>query len=262
MTVTAPAPAPVRSPLPDGLAGSTVVILGGTSGLGLAAGRLLHGLGARVVLSGRDKDRLDGAVASLQGGERPEDVLGGTADAADEDAVRAVFDLVDRVDHVLVTAGGFTGAGPLGGLTSASVAAAYDTRVWGALATARVAAERLPAGGSITLTSGILTLRPVSGTSGVVAAVGAVETLAPALAVEFAPRRLRVNTIRYGSFDTPLLRGARGLDSDEAVRVAGEGTPLGRFGTAEEAAAAAVFLIANPYITGQVITVDGGQSLV
>ncbi|WP_083998890.1 SDR family oxidoreductase [Actinomadura kijaniata] len=260
MTLAA-APLPVRSPLPDGLAGSTAVILGGTSGIGLAAGRLLVGLGARVVLSGRDRSRLDAALAALRADAPADAVLGGTADAADEDAVRRVFDLAERVDHVLVTAGGYVGAGPLEELTPDTVRTVADLRLWSALAAARVAAERLPAGGSITLTSGTFTVRPVPGVSGAIAAVGGVEALAPALAVELAPRRLRVNTVRYGAFDTPLMRSAGGLDTDAKIAEAGAAVPLGRYGTAEEAAAAALFLMANPYMTGQVLTVDGGQTL-
>ncbi|WP_026413703.1 SDR family oxidoreductase [Actinomadura oligospora] len=254
------APAPVRSPLPGGLAGSTALVIGGSSGIGLGAARLLHDLGVRVVLAGRDKARLDAAVESVatEGGA---EVLGAVADAADEDAVRAAFDLAGPVEHVLLTAGGYTGAGPLTEITSEAVHEAYDQRVWAALVAARLAAERLPAGGSLTLTSGTLVLRPMPGAAGAMAPVGGVEALTRALAVELAPRRLRVNAVRYGMFDTPLLRSVGGLPTDEAVRDAGAGFPLGRVGTAEEAGAAPVFLMANTYITGQVVTVDGGQIL-
>jgi NAD(P)-dependent dehydrogenase (short-subunit alcohol dehydrogenase family) len=88
-----------------------------------------------------------------------------------------------------------------------------------------------------------------------------VETLTTARSVEFAPARLRVNAVRFGRIDTPLLRSLPGLDSDEAIAAAGSTAPLGRFGTAEEAAASALFLMANNYVTGQIITVDGGETL-
>ncbi|MQY05627.1 SDR family NAD(P)-dependent oxidoreductase [Actinomadura macrotermitis] len=246
---------PIRSPLPTGLAGASVVIVGGTSGIGLAAGALLRGIGARVVLVGRDQARLDAAVART-GAD------GVRADGSDEGALAAVFDHAGSVDHVLVTAGGLSGAGAVTDVSADDVRAVFDSRVWGAFAAARAAAGRLPAGGSITFSSGTYAIRPIPGMTGPLAAIGAVETFTRALAVEFAPRRLRVNAVRYGIVDTPLMRGASGLATDEAMAAAGAQTLLGRFGTAEEAAASALFLMANAYVNGQVITVDGGQSLV
>ncbi len=254
------APVPVRSPLPAGLAGSTAVIIGGSSGIGLAAGSLLHGVGARVVLVARDQARLNGAAARIRAEDGPE-VLAAPADADDEQALARIFDRAGSIDHVLVTAGGLAGAGAVDTLTPETVASALHGRIWGALAAVRLAAPRLPAGGSITLTSGIYAVRPVPGIAALVAALGAVETLTGALAVELAARRLRVNTVRYGSIDTPLMRGAAGISTDEAAAEAGAGMLLGRFATAEEAAATAVFLMANNYINGQVIAVDGGQGL-
>jgi NAD(P)-dependent dehydrogenase (short-subunit alcohol dehydrogenase family) len=246
--------------LPAGLAGSTVVIIGGSSGIGLAAGSLLHGVGARVVLAGRDQARLNGAVDRIRAEDGPE-VLAAQADGGDEQALARIFARADCVDHVLVTAGGLAGAGPVDTLSPETVRSTLHDRVWGALAAVRLAAPRLPAGGSVTLTSGIYTVRPVPGAAAVIAALGAVEALTGALAVELAARRLRVNTVRYGSIDTPLMRGAAGISTDEAAAEAGAGMLLGRFATPEEAAATAVFLMANNYITGQVITVDGGQGL-
>jgi NAD(P)-dependent dehydrogenase (short-subunit alcohol dehydrogenase family) len=260
MTALSTAPVPVRSPLPAGLAGSTAIIIGGSSGIGRAAGSLLHGVGARVVLVGRDQARLNGAVSRIRTPDGPE-VLAASADGADEPALARIFDWAGSVDHVLVTAGGLAGAGLVDLLSPETVRSALHDRVWGAIVAVRLAAPRLPAGGSITLTSGIYAIRPVPGAAAPIAALGAVETLTGALAVELATRRLRVNTVRYGSVDTPLMRGAAGISTDEAAAEAGAGMLLGRFATPEEAAAAAVFLMANTYMNGQVITVDGGQGL-
>ncbi|WP_055585594.1 SDR family oxidoreductase [Streptacidiphilus griseoplanus] len=257
---------PVRSPLTSALSGTTAVLVGGTSGIGLAAGALLRSVGARVVLVGRDPGRLKTAVARVSEAGRAEDpdnaVLGVAGDGGDERTLIEAFDRAGHVDHVLVTAGGMGGAGLVTDLTADEVRAAIDARVQGAFSAARVVANRLPAGGSLTLTSGILTSRPVPGLSALISAVGAVETLTKALAVELAPARLRVNAVRFGRIDTPLLRSVPGLDSDSAVAAAGSTAPLGRVGTAEEAAAAALFLMANNYVTGQLLTVDGGESLV
>ncbi|MGI5155952.1 SDR family oxidoreductase [Microbispora sp. CA-102843] len=259
-------PIPVRSPLTSALSGTTAVLIGGSSGIGLAAGVLLRSVGARVVLVGRDPDRLKAAVSRVRGASPAEDpadaVLGVSGDGGDEQTLAEAFDRAGHVDHVYVTAGGISGAGPLTGLSADDIRATLGSGpLQTAFATARAAATRLPAGGSLTFSSGILVVRPAPGMTVPLSLAGAVETLTKALAVELAPARVRVNTVRYGRIDTPLLRSLPGLDSDDAIAAAGSTAPLGRFGTAEEAAATAVFLMANNYVTGQVVTVDGGETL-
>src|ERR1700677_3984985 len=93
MTALSTAPVPVRSPLPAGLAGSTAIIIGGSSGIGLAAGSLLQGVGARVVLVGRDRARLTGAVSRLPPQDGPE-VFAPSANGPDEPALPRIFDWV------------------------------------------------------------------------------------------------------------------------------------------------------------------------
>lgn len=126
------------------------------------------------------------------------------------------------------------------GLSADDIRTAFDSRLQAVFVAARAAAPGMTA--------------PLS-------VVGALETLTKALAVELAPARLRVNAVRFGRIDTPLLRSLPGLDSDDAIAAAGSAAPLGRFGTAEEAAAAGLFPMANTYVTGQIITVDGGETL-
>jgi NAD(P)-dependent dehydrogenase (short-subunit alcohol dehydrogenase family) len=273
------APVPVRTPLPSALSGTTAVLVGGSSGIGLAAGVLLRSVGARVVLVGRDPDRLAAAVSRLRAvnpaedpeavsplrgvhlAEDPDAVLGVAGDGGDEQVLAEAFGKAGHVDHILLTAGGVGGAGPLTELSADQLRSVVDSRLWAAFAAARAAATRLPAGGSLTFSSGTLVVRPLPGMAAPLSVGGAVETLTRALAVELAPARLRVNAVRFGRIDTPLLRSLPGLDSDEAIAAAGSTAPLGRFGTAEEAAATALFLMANNYVTGQVIAVDGGETL-
>ncbi|MFI0943222.1 SDR family NAD(P)-dependent oxidoreductase [Streptomyces sp. NPDC021020] len=266
------APIPIRTPLPSALAGTTAVLVGGTSGIGLAAGVLLRTVGARVVLVGRDPGRLRGAAARVRetavaargipGPGREEGaVLEVAGDGGDERILAEAFDRAGEVDHVLVTAGGIAGAGPLAALTAEGIRTALDSRLQAAFTTARVAADRLPAGGSLTFSSGILVARPAAGMTAPLSAAGAVETLTKALAVELAPTRRRVNAVRFGRIDTPLWRTRPGMSTDEAIAAAGATHPLGRFGTPEEAASAVLFLMANPYMTGQILTLDGGETL-
>ncbi|MGW4909700.1 SDR family oxidoreductase [Streptomyces sp. NPDC004270] len=261
---TAP-PIPVRSPLSSGLSGSTAVLVGASSGIGLAAGLLLRSVGARVVLVGRDPDRLKAAVSRVRDANPADDpddaVLAVAGDGGDERVLAEAFDRAGHVDHVLVTAGGLSGRGPVTALSADDLRATFDSLLQRAFAIARTSASRLPAGGSLTFSSGILVARPLPGMAAPLSVAGAVETLTRALAVELAPVRVRVNTVRFGRIDTPLLRSLPGLDSDEAVTAAGSAVPVGRFGTAEEAAGTALFLMANNYVTGQILTVDGGETL-
>ncbi|PRX66264.1 NAD(P)-dependent dehydrogenase (short-subunit alcohol dehydrogenase family) [Nonomuraea fuscirosea] len=260
MTTTTLAPMPTGSPLPAALEDRTVMIIGGSSGIGLAAGELLASVGARVVLVGRDKARLETALDHVRATPGAS-ALGIAADGNDESAVERALDQAGQVDHVLVTAGTIA-AGALLDTPRERVSEVVDGRIWGAYGVARAAAPRLPAGGSITFTSGLYLMRPVPGASASIAGIGAVEGLTRALAVELAPRRLRVNAVRYGVVDTPLARTAMELADDAAVAAAGEGLLIGRLGTAQEAASASLFLMANNLMTGTVLTVDGGQGLV
>lgn len=261
--MTVAAPIPFRSPLTSSLAGETVVISGGTSGIGLAAGTLLRSIGARVVLIGRDQERLQSAVAHVRNTVPSDDagVLGVAGDGADESVLIEAFDKAGHVDHVFVTVGGTAGMGALTDLSNDILRSTYESRVPAAFAAARVAATRLPAGGSLTLSSGTVVVKPFPGASAGLAAAGAVEGVTKAIALELAAARIRVNTVRFGRTDTPLLRSAPMMDTDEGVAAAGATWPLGRFGTAEEAAATALFLMANNYMTGQIVTVDGGETI-
>jgi len=236
------------------LAHSTVVILGGSSGIGLATAKAAKAEGARVVVTCRSADRLKSAQALL-GAEARTVAL----DVADEAGTRALFEEFDRVDHVFITAGIVvldSGLAP----DSASLRPVLDTRFWGAFAAAKYGAAKMRGGGSITFMSGTTARRPLKGAAVATASCGAVEAFARALAVDLASTR--VNTIQPGYVDTPMLDELLGEARNAIKAEAGAHLPVKRIGRPEEIADAVLFLMKNGYVNGITLTVDGGGLLV
>ena len=229
-----------------------VVVLGGTSGIGLATAAMVQDAGAHVTVVGRDGARLAGALAQLGGTAR-----GASLDVADEGAVRDLFAGFDHVDHVAMLAG-TRADGEIATIDTSPLAGPIDSRLWGALYTCRYAAPKMT-DGSITICTGVGVARPRRGGAVVAAAAGGAEILARVVALEVAP--VRVNIIRPGIIDTPLLTQMAGDNRDAVVASQSKRIPLGRIGRSEEIAHAIVFLMTNSYITGSTLTVDGGLSL-
>jgi NAD(P)-dependent dehydrogenase (short-subunit alcohol dehydrogenase family) len=189
-----------------------VVILGGSSGIGLATALAAQAEGAQVVITGRSPERL----------ARAQSLLGTTArtqvlDAADEAGTSAFFAGLGALDHVFITAGELVLDGKLAPDTTA-MRPALDTRFWGAVHAAKYAAPQIRAGGSITFMSGTASRRPLPGASVATASCGAVDALARALALDLAP--IRVNSIQPGYTDTPLFDGIFGAQRDEILKAA------------------------------------------
>ena len=234
----------------DALAGRTVVVVGGTSGMGRATARAAAARGASVVAAGRrpvgERSPLDGVTEAV-------------VDVASEASVRALFDGLDRLDHVFVTAT----SGRPGLLLDQDLATArsfMDGKFLGSWTCARYAAPLLPPGGSITFVTGGAVERPPRGGSMVTAAFAALEGLTRALAIELGP--IRVNTIRPGYTDSEMWDGLGDEARDDLRRRVGASLLTGRMGTVDDVADAALFLMANPQVTGTILTVDGGETLV
>jgi NAD(P)-dependent dehydrogenase (short-subunit alcohol dehydrogenase family) len=237
-----------------GLEGATVVVVGASSGLGLATAVAAHAAGADVVIVARDAIRLDAARDAVGDGTRSFSL-----DAADAGAVEAMFADLPSVDHVA----SFTGEQPAGSVadtTHAQYQRALDARVWAARNLCASAAPRMPATGSFTFCSGVSAWRPRPGRAAGAAATAALESYARGMAVELAP--IRVNTVCPGSFDTPVLDRAFGARKEEAMKPYLATLPLGRLGRPEELAHAVLFLMTNGYTTGTVLHVDGGSLLI
>jgi NAD(P)-dependent dehydrogenase (short-subunit alcohol dehydrogenase family) len=234
------------------LINKTVVILGGSSGMGLATAKAAEAEGARVVITGRSPERLQAVRGVL--GDKVRTVA---LDIGDEIGTRALFSQLDTVDHVFITAGTLL-FDPKLAMDVNSSRPALDTRFWGAFNAAKFAAAKMSTGGSITFMSGTAAIRPIRGASVTTASCGAVEAFARSLAVDLAP--IRVNTIQPGLIDTPFL-DTLGDRRSAIIAEYSERLLVGRVGRADEVADAVLFLMKNGFVTGITLTIDGGGVL-
>ena len=242
------------SPPSPSLSGKKVVVVGGKTGIGLGIARAAHAAGASVTVASR-------RITSVE--ERPdlanfEQVI---LDITDEAAVREAFDTIGAFDHLAVTAAPDFGTwGTFMDADMRGVRSYIEGKFLGSWACARYAAPHLKAGGSITFITGGTATRPKIGFSAPTSALVAVEALSGSLALELAPTR--VNTIRPGFVDTDMW-SVLCADQRDALRAkVRENFPARHAGTADDIGHAALFLMTNPYVTGTVIEVSGGENLV
>jgi NAD(P)-dependent dehydrogenase (short-subunit alcohol dehydrogenase family) len=243
-----------------------VLVIGGSSGIGLATARLALEQGARVTIASRSHSRLDEAAGLLGRG-----VQAAVLDVVDADAVAAFFGTVDDPassttgtsiepwDHV-VLAGSATRTGSVRDLPLDAAHASMDNKFWGAYHVGRSA--RIRAGGSLTFVSGVYSVRPhpQAVLQGVLNA--AVESLARGLALELAASRIRVNTVSPSTTMTSLWdklgpEGRQRKFDDMAAKL-----PVGRVAEPVDIASAILFLATNPFATGSTLLIDGGDALV
>ena len=232
------------------LEGRSVLILGGTSGMGLETALAARRAGADVAIVGRDTAKADSARRAIGEG-----TVCGVLDARETGALAAFAEGLHAIDHVV----SFTGDQPAAPVAEADhdmFSSAFEARVWAARNACAIAAPRMPPDGSFVFCSGLSALRPRPGRSAGAVATAALESFCRAMAVELAP--LRVNAICPGAFGTDVLRRALGSDAIERLAAA---IPLGRIGDPAEIAHAVMFLLTNTYTTGTTLRVDGGFAL-
>jgi NAD(P)-dependent dehydrogenase (short-subunit alcohol dehydrogenase family) len=227
------------------------VIVGGSSGIGLATARHLLASGARVTITGRDENRL--AEARRQ--------LGGQAqvvpmDATAAEALPAQFARIGRFDHLVLALGSGQSVGAFATVSLASVRLGFEEKVYAQFATAQAALPFLNSTGSLTFVSAVSAQAAVPGTAGIGAANAAIAALVPILAVELKP--MRVNGVSPGVIDTPWWDAMPEAQKLAMFKDFAAKTPVGRVGRPEDVAQAIAFLIADDFITGQTLICDGG----
>jgi NAD(P)-dependent dehydrogenase (short-subunit alcohol dehydrogenase family) len=237
------------------LNGKRIVILGGSSGIGLAVAQAAAREGAAAVIVSSRQPRIDAALATLPAGTE-----GRAVDLTDEAAVRTLFQDLGDYDHLVFTAGEALQLGPLATTDLAAARKFFNLRYWGAFLTAKYGAGGIRAGGSIVFTSGVAEHRPQAGWTLGASICAAMEGLTRALALELAP--IRVNIVSPGVVATPLWGAMPPAGREALFQQMGQKLPVGHVGSAEEVAETYLYLMRQTYGTGQVIVVDGGGTLV
>jgi NAD(P)-dependent dehydrogenase (short-subunit alcohol dehydrogenase family) len=236
------------------LHGQTVVVIGGSAGIGLETARRAHAEGAEVILTARNPDRLQHAAQEVGA------VSTAAFDATDTDRLTRFFrELPTQIDHVMVTAGGMYYA-RLADMDFAQARRAIDDHLWLTLHVARDAAGTVRPGGTLLFMTGTVARRPGAGLAIAATVAAALPALTANLALELAP--VRVNLIATGFVDTPLsaaLLGDRLEQRREQLRAA---LPIRRVVGPADVAALAVHLMNNTALTGATYDIDGGQQLV
>ncbi|BDB19753.1 dehydrogenase [Pseudomonas sp. CYM-20-01] len=230
------------------LNGKTVIVIGGSSGIGAAVAKAAAARGAQVVLAGR---RLTSGVVN---GLRSEPV-----DVTDAGSLQHLFERVGRFDHLVYTSGPTVRAKTLIETDLSEAQDNFNVKLWGSLRAIQLALPFLDEQGSISLTSGQLGRKLAPGQFIKTGINAATEALGKQLAKELAPRR--VNVVSPGVIDTPAYAGLAEEQRLAMFAKAGAALPVGRVGQAEEVAAGYVLAMENGFMTGAVIDIDGGGLL-
>jgi NAD(P)-dependent dehydrogenase (short-subunit alcohol dehydrogenase family) len=236
------------------LKGKSIIVIGGSSGIGLAVATMASEMGANVILTSRDLAKAQSVAASIGA-----DVKGFSLDIDDEKGVNTLFQSLNTIDHIYIAAGNTK----LGSVTDGNLEdnmMAFNTRILGSLRVVRAVAERINPLGSIVFTGGVSTDRPIAGAWVSGLGTASAEQLARVLVMEFP--YIRFNAVAPGYTDTPMWDGIMGENKEGILANVAASLPVKKIATPEEVASAVLFLMSNGSVTGEVIHVDGGGRLV
>jgi NAD(P)-dependent dehydrogenase (short-subunit alcohol dehydrogenase family) len=239
----------------NGLQNKRVVVLGGSSGIGLEVAKQAASQGASVVIASSSAERVQKAVESVAGKAQ-----GQAVDVSDERALETFFSKLGTFDHLVFTAGDSLHLHDLAATDLQQARHAFELRYWSALAAVKYGSSRIRKEGSIVLTTGIAGQRPQKGWVIAASVCGTIEALTRALAVELAP--IRVNAVSPGVVRTNLWQSMGAPERERLFESVGKSLPVGRVGEADEIAQAYLFLMQEGFSTGQTVVVDGGTVLV
>jgi NAD(P)-dependent dehydrogenase (short-subunit alcohol dehydrogenase family) len=237
------------------LTGKRVIVLGGSSGLGLATAKAAADEGASVVIVSGNQKRIDAALGELPAGSK-----GYAVDLSQAENIKTFFERIGTFDHLVYTAAENITLSNIGDTPIDQARQFFTLRYWGAFAAVKYGSRHINPGGSINLTSGIASTRPGKGWSLASSICGAMEGFVRALAVELAP--IRVNSVVPGVVKTNLWNSLSDTDREGLYKNVGEALLVKRVGEAEDIALAFLYLMKQSFGTGQNIVIDGGTVLV
>ena len=232
-----------------------VVVLGGTSGIGLAVAEAAVKAGAEVIVASSNAQRATDALNLLRGTAK-----GYPVDLTNEAEVAKMFIEIGPFDHLVYTAGESLVLSPISEMSLATLKKFFELRYFGAVTAVKEAVKYLTQAGSIVFTTGIVAARPQPGWSAGASICSAMEGLTRALAVELAP--VRVNAVSPGIVKTNLWSNMSETERAALYDSVGKSLPVGRVGEAADIAQTYLYLMNEGFSTGQVLTVDGGAVLV
>jgi NAD(P)-dependent dehydrogenase (short-subunit alcohol dehydrogenase family) len=238
-----------------GLSEKRIVVLGGSSGIGLSVAQQAVAQGATAIIASSNADRVKQAVATLDGKAE-----GHTLDLSKERDIRNFFQEIGEFDHLVFTAGDTLQLNMLEATDLTKARHAFELRYWAALAAVKYASPHIRKDGSIVLTTGIAGQRPHKGWAIAASVCGTIEALTRALAVELAP--IRVNAVSPGVVRTNLWQSMSADEREHLFESVGKALPVGRVGEPYDIAQAYLFLMQEGFSTGQTVVVDGGTVLV
>ncbi len=232
-----------------------MIVLGASSGIGLATAKAAAAEGAQVTIVSGNRQRMEQALKELLEGSE-----GYAVDLSKEENIRNFFAGAGSFDHLVYTAAENIS---LANISDSEIAAArnfFNLRYWGAVATVKYAAPHINKGGSINLIGGIASPRPLSGWGIAASICAAMEGFTRAMAIELAP--VRVNLVSPGVVKTNLWNSMTEAAREQLYTSVGNALPVKRVGEAEDIALAFIYLMKQQFGTGQTLIVDGGAVLV